>query len=119
MAAPTQYLINSTSFVLTAGDWQLNWGSIDPQQLTTNKIAIIADTTINNVSIELPPSSEEQTNNVQFYIVKAVAANVLNINAAGGDSINGNPVLTINSQYSAAFLQNLFLTLWTAFQQGT
>lgn len=114
MAVATPYLINSTEIVLTAGDWQLSWGSIDAQQVTTSKISIGADTSGGNVSVQLPQSSAQQSTNAQFSLIKATAdGNSLFINAGSGDTINGSSTQTITTQWKAAVMQ-LFLTNWIA-----
>lgn len=86
----TLKLIDSGQIKIAAGDWLLQWGNINPQELPLQKIVIIADCTDGNVLLKLPPADDEQSKHVQLFVV-ALHANkptpFCQIKAANGDFI--------------------------------
>lgn len=105
MSLPTQTtLIDSTRLKLTPEsdvNCVLQWGAIDPQQLATQKIVIILDITNTGFTVTLPPLSQEQSQNAEFYFtIIGLGDGAVNIQAAEGDVIarSPSPVILSNSQ---------------------
>lgn len=70
---------------------------------------ILAVTSATNLDITLPPANGDVR---KYYIKKKSAANVLNINTDGTDTIEGQSSLTLNGQYDYVILQNDESNLW-------
>lgn len=111
---PIPYPVNSNNFTLTAGDYQLEWGSVDPQQLATEKVIISCDTSSGDVNVILPQSGSPQSINTLFYIAKVTAdGNAANISPADGDLLSGNPdSIQLGRKYQTITLINFFLNNW-------
>lgn len=114
--ASLPYLINSNNFTLPAGDYQFVWGSVDPQQLATQKVIVGCDTSSGDVNIILPQSGSPQSNNVILYISKVTAdGNAVNVSPADGDLLSGDIVsLQLGGLYVTAVFINFFVNNWAS-----
>jgi hypothetical protein len=61
------YIVTGSRNVLTAGNYELVWGDINPQALNTEKIIFNVDASGGDVNIKLPPTAQQKTNFVSFY----------------------------------------------------
>ena len=124
VATATNVLIDRVKISLQSGLWALIWGdttdaqTFNPQALPNQKVVVVVDTSGNNTSVDLPPTSQQPTNFVQLYINKTSGANQLFIYPANGDTINGLPDLTITGNFASVLLQNLAGNDWTVISNG-
>ena len=96
MALPTETtLIDSNRIKLTPQsdvNYILQWGATDPQQLATQKVVIVLDMSNTGFTVTLPPLSQEQSQNAEFYFtLVGLSGNTVNIQAADGDIIARSP----------------------------
>ena len=100
---------------LTAGDYALIWGSVDPQQLATQNVIISCDTSNGDVNITLPQSGSSQSNNTIIHISKVTGdGNVANVSPADGDLLSGDTSsFQLNRKYMTITLVNFFVNNWS------
>ena len=120
MASETKIVsIDGSKILLTAGNYQLVWGALNPQELNNQQVAIQADVTAGDVTIALPPTSEPQSGFAKLIIGREIAsANVLYVAAHDGDTINGKARNAELPNGGYAMLVNLFGNNWVAFLGG-
>ena len=115
----TQILIGGSKIKLTKGDYQLVWGSVNPQELNNAQIVVACDATDGEVNVMLPPTTQQQSNFATIWVGKLDSVkNNVTIYPSDGDTINGQSSAPIPEQYNWGFLQNLNGTNWTAIGSG-
>ncbi len=116
MADQILTLINSTQITLTAGDYALDWGALDQQQVTLNVINIIANSVGGTVNITLPDARSPRSMGVTFNVIpvpqspaEAVTVSVVPDNILNGA---GAVSVTVGNGKSQAF-QCFGFSNWT------
>ena len=102
---------------LTAGAWELVWGTLDPQNLSTQRVIIFSDATDGEVDITLPPTSDPKTKEVQLYIINTSdTTNKSYAYPADGDTLRGETgrisVFNGYGKGSGIWLLNLYDSNW-------
>lgn len=118
--ARTKVLIDSNIIRLTAGSYELIWGSLDPQQLQLSKVTVLIDETDGSVDILLPPTTDTQSKYAQLIVaITTEQGNSVSVSAFDGDTFNGGDALAEFSGYGKMFqCSYLFDSVWFAFSNG-
>lgn len=114
---PITISIDSCYIELTAGDYELVWGTLDPNQFATQRVVIAFDNSaaVGMSNILLPYTSSLPSDGVQLYVVKTSNdAFPLRVEAHPADNVNSGDWVFVNPK-GAVFLQNLALNIWSAF----
>ncbi len=111
----TQVLINGSKLKLTAGAYQLVWGSVNPQELNNSEVVIACDATDGDVDVILPPTSQQQSNFATIAVGKIdnEKDKSVNIYPSGDDTMDGKLSVQLRGQYNSVFIKNLYGSDWT------
>lgn len=115
-------VIGGSRLLLKSGNWALAWGDssnsispFNPQALNNQQVVVVVDPDKkNDTQIQLPPTSEQQSNFVQLWITISTAVKPgIRVSPSRGDLINGSKQFSIVGQYSSYLFVNLQPNNWT------
>ena len=113
----TQILISGSKIKLTAGSYQLVWGSVNPQELNNRQVVVLCDSTDDEVYVYLPPTTQQQSNFAQFVVGKiSDDLNNIYLKPSDGDNVNGNPDYSTKGNFEYFIAQNFDGNNWSTFQ---